>query len=194
MIGHSDFKLQKQHDLAICVPITLNEALFGFDRVLFTHLDGRKIKVFNPSGNVIDPFSKKYIRGEGMPIAYDSSRKGDLIITFDVQFPRKLVVTPSQKEQLVKILGQQDDIPTVPFERVSHDGIGNYRPTDTSSSSSDASTVHERALVDDTNDNTNVSPSLFMQMVHIFLMPAIPFIATFRSRLLRSLQYQTPFR
>lgn len=33
-----------------------------------------------------------------------------------------------------------------------------------------------------------------MQMVHIFLMPAIPFIATFRSRLLRSLQYQTPFR
>ncbi|CDS10263.1 hypothetical protein LRAMOSA02939 [Lichtheimia ramosa] len=155
LIGHSDFKLQKQHDLAICVPITLNEALFGFDRVLFTHLDGRKIKVFNPSGNVIDPFSKKYIRGEGMPIAYDSSRKGDLIITFDVQFPRKLVVTPSQKEQLVKILGQQDDIPTVPFERVSHDGIGNYRPTDTSSSSSDASTVHERALVDDTNDNTN---------------------------------------
>lgn len=168
LIGHRDFKLHhNQRDLITCVPITLSEALLGFDKVLLTHLDGRKIKVSNPAGNVIDPSSKKYIRGEGMPIAYDSSRKGDLIILFDVQFPRKLVLSPSKQDQLVSILNQQQDTSTVPFERVSHGGNDSYRPTTaSSSSSSDAGIVHERALVDDTtNDHIHVS-ALFMQMVH----------------------------
>ncbi|KAJ8655481.1 hypothetical protein O0I10_008767 [Lichtheimia ornata] len=159
LIGHRDFKLHhNQRDLITCVPITLSEALLGFDKVLLTHLDGRKIKVSNPAGNVIDPSSKKYIRGEGMPIAYDSSRKGDLIILFDVQFPRKLVLSPSKQDQLVSILNQQQDTSTVPFERVSHGGNDSYRPTTaSSSSSSDAGIVHERALVDDTT-NDHIHP------------------------------------
>ncbi|KAI7880729.1 hypothetical protein K492DRAFT_194868 [Lichtheimia hyalospora FSU 10163] len=161
LISHPDFKLHNQHDLITRVSITLSEALFGFDKILLTHLDGRKIKVFNPAGNVIDPLAKKYIRGEGMPIAYDASRKGDLVITFDVQFPRKLVVTPSEKDQLANILCQRKDNPTVPFERVSQDGNDSYRPTAATASSSssssdvDGATVHERALVDDTNDHAH---------------------------------------
>lgn len=172
LIGHRDFKLHhNQRDLITVVPITLSEALLGFDKVLLTHLDGRKIKVSNPAGNVIDPSSKKYIRGEGMPIAYDSSRKGDLIILFDVQFPRRLVLSSSNQDQLTSILNQQQDISTVPFERVSQGGNDSYRPTTASSSSSSsdaggATIVHERALVDDTaSDHIHVS-SLFMQMVH----------------------------
>lgn len=172
LIGHRDFKLHhNQRDLITVVPITLSEALLGFDKVLLTHLDGRKIKVSNPAGNVIDPSSKKYIRGEGMPIAYDSSRKGDLIILFDVQFPRKLVLSSSKQDQLTSILNQQQDVSTVPFERVSQGGNDSYRPTTASSSSSSseangATIVHERALVDDTtSDHIHVS-SLFMQMVH----------------------------
>lgn len=32
----------------------------------------------------------KVVTGEGMPMAHDPSKRGDLIITFDVKFPEKL--------------------------------------------------------------------------------------------------------
>ncbi|ELU40741.1 dnaJ central domain-containing protein [Rhizoctonia solani AG-1 IA] len=64
------------HSLMTVVNITLSEALTGFNRVLFTHLDGRGIRVY----------STDVTRREGMPIP-NSSRKGDLYVTFVVDMP-----------------------------------------------------------------------------------------------------------
>lgn len=46
-------------------------------------------------------FSPKYCKvvpGEGMPLLHDPRRKGDLLIYFDICFPKKL--TPDQKTLL----------------------------------------------------------------------------------------------
>lgn len=37
--------------------------------------------------------------GEGMPVSRDVSTRGDLIITFDIQFPTKLA---PERKQLIK--------------------------------------------------------------------------------------------
>ena len=49
-------------------------------------LDGRKIGI--KRDEITWPGMKMRVKGEGMPDYRDQSRKGNLIITFDVQFPR----------------------------------------------------------------------------------------------------------
>lgn len=39
------------------------------------------------------------VTGEGMPLSQDPSQRGNLIITFDIQFPEKL---SAERKQLVK--------------------------------------------------------------------------------------------
>ncbi|KAI8877477.1 DnaJ-domain-containing protein [Backusella circina FSU 941] len=70
------------------VTISLQEALFGFDKVLITHMDGRQLKCKHPVGkDVIKPGTFKRIPSEGMP---KQGGRGDLFIEFDVDFPDKL--------------------------------------------------------------------------------------------------------
>lgn len=45
------------------------------------------------------PAYEKVLTGEGMPLFEDSSQRGNLIISFDIQFPEKL--SPERK-QLIK--------------------------------------------------------------------------------------------
>ena len=73
---HNTFKIYKHKHLVIEKRINLVEALCGCTFTI-EHLDGR-ILIVNHS-NIIQPFSKKIIKGEGLT--------GDLILHFVVVFP-----------------------------------------------------------------------------------------------------------
>ncbi|CAE6417678.1 unnamed protein product [Rhizoctonia solani] len=72
--------------LMIVVHITLSEALTGFNRVLFTHLDGRGIRVASGGRKITRSQDVIKIVGEGMPVL-NTSKKGDLYVTFVVDMP-----------------------------------------------------------------------------------------------------------
>ncbi|KAG9015228.1 hypothetical protein FRB94_004347 [Tulasnella sp. JGI-2019a] len=83
---HTTFE-RSGSDLLTTVHITLSEALLGFSRILITHLDGRGIRVASEKDKIIRNNDTIVIRGEGMPIAKRPDEKGDLFITFQVDFP-----------------------------------------------------------------------------------------------------------
>ncbi|OCF36918.1 chaperone regulator [Kwoniella heveanensis BCC8398] len=88
-LPHSSFRPHpgSAGSLQILLSIRLSESLLGFSRVLFIHLDGRGIKVTSKRGDrIIKPGSVWVIKGEGLPIR-GSSRKGDMYVRFDVEFP-----------------------------------------------------------------------------------------------------------
>lgn len=91
-------------DLVLKVNIPLTEAILGFDRVLFSHLDGRKIKVAHPAGKLIKPGMKKIIKGEGMPVPGKPQQKGDLIIELAIDFPDSLNIAPTKYKELEALL------------------------------------------------------------------------------------------
>lgn len=79
---HDDV-IVKNNDLKVHASITLSEALLGFERAVFTHLDGRSIRVKTLSGQVIRPGDVCVLRGEGIP-GYKSDRTGDLYIQVSI--------------------------------------------------------------------------------------------------------------
>ncbi|KAI8394211.1 uncharacterized protein BYT42DRAFT_34895 [Radiomyces spectabilis] len=101
-------------DLRTEVSITLFEALTGFDKVLFQHLDERAIKVRYEPGKVIKPDSYKLIRHEGMPIAGNKDNRGDLYIQFRVEFPDTITLTDTSNNELRNLLQ--------PTEKIESDG------------------------------------------------------------------------
>jgi len=75
--------------------IPLKDALTGFTMEI-PSLDGRIIRV--KIDDVINPGFCKIIKDEGMPISKHPGQKGDLIITFEVIFPKTL--TKDQKDKI----------------------------------------------------------------------------------------------
>eukprot|EP01006_Ploeotia_vitrea_P029159 TRINITY_DN61736_c0_g1_i1.p2 TRINITY_DN61736_c0_g1~~TRINITY_DN61736_c0_g1_i1.p2 ORF type:complete len:358 (+),score=57.33 TRINITY_DN61736_c0_g1_i1:59-1132(+) len=95
---HHTFK-RSDNDLHMTMKITLLEALVGFTKTV-EHMDGHQVEV---SRTAVTPHGfKKTIRGEGMPIHNVPSETGNLIVTFEVTFPK--VVTPQQAEEFKKLL------------------------------------------------------------------------------------------
>lgn len=86
-------------NLVHAVKLPLADALAGTTLTIPT-LDGRTLSV--PVTEVVSPGSSKTIKGEGMPISKSPGSRGDLILKFDVTFPRRL--TDDQKRQLRAIL------------------------------------------------------------------------------------------
>lgn len=84
ILPHSIYE-RRGNDLYTNMTISLPEALLGFQST-FTQLDGRKLSV--KRDEVTWPGMKMRVKNEGMPDYRDNTRKGNLIITFDVQFPR----------------------------------------------------------------------------------------------------------
>jgi len=72
-------------DLKYTYKIPLKEALCG-TIVQVPTLNGQKVGI-NCSAEVIKPTTTKRLQGFGLPFPKDSSRKGDLIVGFDVLFP-----------------------------------------------------------------------------------------------------------
>ncbi|AED90337.1 DNAJ heat shock family protein [Arabidopsis thaliana] len=75
------------------------DALTGYTAQVTT-LDGRTLTV--PVNNVISPSYEEVVKGEGMPIPKDPSRKGNLRIRFIIKFPSKL--TTEQKSGIKRML------------------------------------------------------------------------------------------
>ncbi|ONK68914.1 uncharacterized protein A4U43_C05F17350 [Asparagus officinalis] len=95
---HSVFK-RDGNDLILTQKISLAEALTGYT-VLVNTLDGRSLTI--PVNNIIHPEYEEVVRGEGMPIPKDPSRKGNLRIKFNIKFPTRL--TPEQRAGLKRLL------------------------------------------------------------------------------------------
>lgn len=84
---HSSLFKRRGDDLIYEHNLTLREALTGFKHILI-HLDGRKLLIENY--DIVAPETFKLIHNEGMPNANNSTQKGDLIIYFNVLFPKTL--------------------------------------------------------------------------------------------------------
>ncbi|XP_073030239.1 uncharacterized protein [Primulina eburnea] len=87
------------NDLVVTQKISLAEALTGYT-VHLTTLDGRNLSI--PINSVIHPGYEEVVRGEGMPISKEPSKKGDLRIKFNIKFPTKL--TAEQRSGVKKLL------------------------------------------------------------------------------------------
>ncbi|CAL4976462.1 unnamed protein product [Urochloa decumbens] len=93
---HERFR-RKGSDLHATVTISLLEALIGFKKN-FNHLDNHSVEI--GTKGITKPKEVRKLKGEGMPL-YQSTKKGDLYITFDVAFPEGL--TDDQKTKLTRI-------------------------------------------------------------------------------------------
>ncbi|CAN6581448.1 unnamed protein product [Malus baccata var. baccata] len=95
---HTLFK-RDGNDLTITQKISLAEALTGYTAQLTT-LDGRNLTV--SITNIISPTYEEVVKGEGMPIPKEPSKKGNLRIKFNIKFPTKL--TSDQKTNMKRLL------------------------------------------------------------------------------------------
>ncbi|XP_041865368.1 dnaJ homolog subfamily B member 13 [Melanotaenia boesemani] len=88
--------VRQHNDLIYKVKISLGMALTGFSVDVQT-LDGRLLTI--PISDIVHPTYKKELSGEGMPLSQDPSKRGNLIITFDIQFPVSL---STERKHLIK--------------------------------------------------------------------------------------------
>lgn len=95
---HNTFK-RDGNDLIVGHKISLVEALTGCTISLHT-LDGRMLNI--PFSDVIYPGYEKVVPKEGMPIAKEAGRRGNLRIKFDIKFPIRL--SSDQKNGIKKLL------------------------------------------------------------------------------------------
>merc|ERR1711872_1099729 len=80
--------------------IPLREALCG-TVVQVPTLDGRKVGI-NCTGEVIKPSTTKRWTGYGLPFPKEPTKRGDIVVTFDVLFPDQL--TQSSKDIVYDVL------------------------------------------------------------------------------------------
>ncbi|XP_043710027.1 dnaJ protein homolog 1-like [Telopea speciosissima] len=95
---HSVFK-RDGNDLIVTQKISLVEALTGYT-VQLTTLDGRNLTI--PINSVISPSHEEVVKGEGMPIPKEPSKRGNLRIKFNIKFPSRL--TQDQKTGIKRLL------------------------------------------------------------------------------------------
>lgn len=88
-------------DLVCRKTISLAAALTGVEFTL-DHLDGRTLLVRSAEGEVVTPGDVKMIQGEGMPTYRDPFNKGNLLIKFDIEFPKQ--VPPEIRTKLEALL------------------------------------------------------------------------------------------
>uniref|UniRef100_T1GBA8 Chaperone DnaJ C-terminal domain-containing protein n=1 Tax=Megaselia scalaris TaxID=36166 RepID=T1GBA8_MEGSC len=96
---HPIFK-REGSDLRYTARLTLKQALCGVVFQVPT-MSGDKLRI-STMQEIIKPNTVKRIQGYGLPFPKDTTRKGDLLVAFDIQFPEKL--TAAQKEVLRDLL------------------------------------------------------------------------------------------
>nr|XP_043611087.1 dnaJ homolog subfamily B member 13-like [Erigeron canadensis] len=95
---HAVFK-RDGNDLVATQKISLAEALTGYTAQLTT-LDGRNLTI--PVTSVISPTYEEVVKGEGMPIPKEPTKKGNLRVKFNIKFPTRL--TSEQKTGIKRLL------------------------------------------------------------------------------------------
>jgi len=92
------------YDLSAELTVSLGEALSGFSRTVFKHLDGRGIHIERPRGKILRPGDVLKVPGEGMPLKRGET-KGDLYLIVKVEFPEDgWLKDDSEYEALQKML------------------------------------------------------------------------------------------
>ncbi|GIM06063.1 hypothetical protein Vretimale_10488, partial [Volvox reticuliferus] len=86
-------------DLHYTVVLPLADALCG-TTLKIPHLDGSTIEV--PIRGVVRPGDARVLRGKGMPITKEPGSFGNMIVKFDIRFPRDL--SEATKQQLRGLL------------------------------------------------------------------------------------------
>ncbi|KAL3531689.1 hypothetical protein ACH5RR_005210 [Cinchona calisaya] len=95
---HGVFK-RDGNDLVVTQKLSLVEALTGYTAQITT-LDGRSLTI--PINSVISPTYEEVVKGEGMPVPKEPSKKGNLRIKFNIKFPSRL--GPEQKSGIKRLL------------------------------------------------------------------------------------------
>lgn len=85
---HPLFK-REGSDIKYTAKISLRDALTGVD-IRVPTLAGEKIPLRIPPGDVVKPSTFKRLSGHGLPHPKEPTRRGDLIVAFDIQFPSTL--------------------------------------------------------------------------------------------------------
>jgi DnaJ-class molecular chaperone len=80
--------------------IPLRESLCG-TVVQVPTLEGKKVGI-NCTGEVLKPTTTKRLQGYGLPLPKDPTKRGDLIVSFDVLFPDQL--SQSSKDIIYDVL------------------------------------------------------------------------------------------
>lgn len=116
---HDVFK-RNGGDLFMTKAIPLYEALTGATFFL-KHLDGRVLKIKTPEDEMVTPGSVKVIHNEGMPAYKTSFSRGNLYITFEVNFPIGKILTAPEKQKLLELFPFKQATPEksdLPIEEV----------------------------------------------------------------------------
>jgi DnaJ-class molecular chaperone len=100
---HAQFR-RNGDDLFTVVHVPLKDALCGF-RHSFAHLDGHSVDIETAPPQIIRPFERRRIEGEGMPLHNTPSQFGALEIEFNVLFPDAL--SQAQRDRLGDVLPDQ---------------------------------------------------------------------------------------
>jgi len=111
---HDMFK-RNGNDLYMECSIPLIEALAGFNFTI-KHLDDRQLLVKSEKGDVITPGEVRVITNEGMPKYKAPFEKGNLYITFNVEFPKPGFLKDKQLQELEKLLPPRRPAPKVTEE------------------------------------------------------------------------------
>jgi len=90
---------RRGNDLVFNARVSLSQALTGCTVNVET-LDRRVLPV--PVTEIVRPGSTKVIEGEGMPLAKDPKTRGNLVLSFTIDFPAELSV--DQKNKLKALL------------------------------------------------------------------------------------------
>ena len=98
-LPHAAFR-RTGNDLHMNATIPLLDALVGFSRNV-SHLDGHVVVLATPG--VTRPGDVQRVPGEGMPLAQHPERRGDLFVTYTVDFPAAL--SEEQKAAARALLG-----------------------------------------------------------------------------------------
>lgn len=118
---------RKGADLFMKKKISLLEALVGVNFKL-KQLDGTDLTICSAPADVIATGEMKVIQGKGMPFYGDSMSHGNLIIQFEVEFPKAEQIKKEAREQLKKILpGPKINPPPQTYEMLEdfHDSMRN---------------------------------------------------------------------
>lgn len=85
--SHPTFK-REASDIRYTAKISLRNALCGIT-VRVPTLSGELVTI-NTTNEVIKPNTVKRIQGKGLPFPKEPSRRGDLLVAFEIQFPDRL--------------------------------------------------------------------------------------------------------
>eukprot|EP01107_Rhizomastix_libera_P009645 TRINITY_DN2576_c0_g1_i1.p1 TRINITY_DN2576_c0_g1~~TRINITY_DN2576_c0_g1_i1.p1 ORF type:complete len:373 (-),score=109.97 TRINITY_DN2576_c0_g1_i1:55-1146(-) len=129
-LPHPIFK-REGSSLKYTAHITLEQALIGCTVELKT-LDGRLLRI--PINDIVCPGYTKTVPKEGIPDFSTGASSGDLIIEFDVQFPKKL--SDTQKNLITLSIGPQPEEKKRGSKAGSNDSTSEYQSTGYGESSS----------------------------------------------------------